>query len=106
MPPTKVSPNTVALDKPRELLFDFAAFEALQRVGINAMRPITYAEMAPTTGASLVWAGQLHYGKKALTREQVCKYMPTTTDGYYSMMEVVAKQLGKALGVKSDAKKE
>lgn len=103
MPSKQPVKSTVRLGKNDvEMRFTFPVFDRLNREhGINAMRPSTYIDFTPSTGASLVWAGQLHT-KKPLTREQVVKLMPTDTDEYFAMMEVVAGQLNAALGVKKD----
>ena len=100
--PSKPNHSHVKLGKTDvELRYTFPVFDRLQREhGINAMRPSTYIDFSPSTGASLVWAGQLHV-KKPLTREQVLKLMPTDTDAYAAMMEVVAFALNRALGGKT-----
>lgn len=103
MKPSKPIKSTVKLGKSDvELHYTFPAFDRMNReYGVNAMRPSTFISLDPSAGATLVWGGQLHT-KKPLTRDQVVKLMPTDTEEYAAMMEVVAMQLNRALGDKTD----
>jgi hypothetical protein len=97
--------KTITLDKPRELKFNFAAFVKLDEVhGINAMDPATYRNFTPKQAVAMVWAAQLHT-PQALNLEAVASHMPTDTDEFVAMMNVVVSALSEALGATPDDKK-
>lgn len=96
--------QSLQLDKPREIKFNFAAFLALdEQCGLNAMDPATYRSFTPKQAVALVWAGQLHTAKP-LSREQVAEHIPTDADEFVTMMTIVSESLGAALGAKANEK--
>jgi hypothetical protein len=95
----------LTLDKERILKFTAHAIVQLDEVCGVDFYNTDLRHITPRQRRDFVWAGQLHTAK-ALSRDQITKYMPTDIEGLMKWTDAVMEAVLEAVGTPEEAKSD